>query len=182
MIGNLIYPGDLFFWRGRSPFANVVRWRTASTYSHVALAVPLYDGRQTPWYCLEAVPLAGVRLYPVARYLREKPEEQIDLFRLDVTGPERWKVVRLALAEVGDGYALLSQFAWSVGWLGSWLRRLCGGRGDLHIGRQFCSELVAGAFQGAGLALPKEPALMTPQDVAELPYVSFVEPLRLSNA
>ena len=175
-----ISAGDLFLFKGDGRFARLIKDRTNSQYSHIGSAVPLFDGDESRWLVGEAVLGAGVRLFPLQRYLAEG--ETVDWFRLE---PDllrshdcRWKVLRFVFDRLGDRYDLV-QLSWSFGWIGSLWRKLSGRPTDLHPQEFFCSELVSAALQKAGLELPKEPSLMTPQDVAELPFVSFQETLTL---
>jgi hypothetical protein len=168
-----ISPGDLLFWKGGNLFSQAIERRTNSEYSHVAIVIPTREGDGTVWDVIEAVAIHGVRQFPLDRYLRDYPGEQVDWFRLDANALERWKLIRFCRRRIGDGYATPRQMSRSFGWLGPWLKKTFCLPTDDNPERQFCSELVSAGLEAAGLAIPKEPALMSPQDVAELSYVSF---------
>lgn len=137
------------------------------------MAMPVWIGESTAQDVIEAVVRHGVRQFPLDRYLAMYPNERVDWFRLHAKAGERWKAVRYCRSRIGDQYASARQFARSFGWLGPVIRRLLGLPADVDADRQFCSELVSAALKAAGLPIPLEPALMTPRDCAELPYVAF---------
>src|SRR5690242_17673951 len=60
--------GDVLGFRGRGPASALIRWATASRYSHVGL-VYRFEGRV---YCLEAVG-SGVRLIIMSELTRRYP-------------------------------------------------------------------------------------------------------------
>jgi len=147
--------GDVLCFRGRGPLGYLIRRMTGSPYSHIGLTYR-FEGRV---YCLEAVG-AGVRLVLMSQ-LMKRYKGGIDYYAVDVEEPVRRRAVSWSFGQLGKLYdtAGIARFAWTL---------LSGNaskaRADDHW---FCSELVAAAFENAGLRLVGRAAdFTTPDDLA----------------
>ena len=61
--------GDLAICSGENPFSHVIRWATASPWSHIAMIIRLEDLDRV--MVLEAVAKVGVRAVPLSRFVSE---------------------------------------------------------------------------------------------------------------
>lgn len=132
------------FSRKRDPFSALIRWFTWSQYSHVDLVLP--DGR-----LLGATALRGVDI--------REPEDFEAVKRFTVDAPT--DVLKLASLQVGKPYDWPGIFG------------IVGRHDWQDPSRWFCSELVAWAFQSAGVPLLRgdRSHRITPRDLLLSPLL-----------
>lgn len=155
--------GDVLLFRGRGPMSRTIRLLTSSPYSHVGL-VMLYEGRV---YCVEAVG-KGVRLILMSEVVRQY-HGGIDYYRLrEAAEGQRRGALGFCLQQLGKLYdrAGLVRFVALL---------LLGRKPRAWRDRYwFCSELVAAAYRGQGIALATErPAYTSPADLAVSPLLEL---------
>lgn len=151
-------PGDFILVRSPGWLGRIVTWaqrsglrdpdrRRFAHWSHAALVV------STGGHIVDVGP-RGVRL----GHLRCYRGVDYHYVRLAGSLAERLLAVRYARGCVGERYARLAPLA--VGML------LDGPRSASRPGRHSCASVVAGALAQAGAAFDRDPARMTPADLA----------------
>jgi hypothetical protein len=157
--------GDVLCFRGRKLGSALIRWVTASRYSHVGL-VYCFEGRV---YCLEAV-ASGVRLIIMSELVR-RYAGGIDYFAIpEANLQQREGAIGFAFEQLGKLYnrAGLARFIWFL-WSGSRVRRRSRARNQW-----FCSEIVNEAYRRQGLPLVTVTSAYTsPEDIATSPRLVF---------
>lgn len=161
--------GDLIFWSGRSLWSRLIRLRSESKFSHVGMIVMFRDST----WIVESLEGKGVRFVPLEAWTEwvRCGLGRYALYRLQATDDQRRMASDFCLNRVGFEYASPRQFVRSFGWLTRKIGRWLGLPADENAKRYFCSELVAAALKNAGLRIPKPSVVMTPGDVALLPYL-----------
>jgi uncharacterized protein YycO len=149
-------PGDVLLFRGRGLASQAIRIVTRSPYSHVGLVYP-FEGRV---FCMEAVGV-GVRLILMSE-LMKRYHGGIDYFEVSGASPEqRHGAISFCFAQLGRLYDRPGILRFVVALV---FNRKVAVREDQAW---FCSELVAAAYRGQGLALAAESAAYTsPADLA----------------
>lgn len=152
---------DILLYKGESPTSRLIRWRTKSPYSHVAVVVApeIYLGIES-----NTGHQSGVRAFD----LRKLDSQSVDVFRLK----SEWrvaqeKVISFLVAHLGAPYD------WGgVGWLA--VLKLFGLRSQANRFQKekdyFCSELVYEAFQEGGLDIVPQvdqADITSPGDIAQ---------------
>jgi uncharacterized protein YycO len=154
--------GDLLCFRGRGLVSFGIRGLTRSEYSHAGLVYLFLDRV----YCLEAVG-HGVRLMLMSELVRYY-DGGIDYFEVDAEPAARDDVVKFAFFQLGKRYD-----TWGIV---RFLAMLATGRAR-RVGRDdrwFCSELVAAAYQTAGLPLVERgEAYTSPSDLVRSERVRY---------
>lgn len=155
--------GDLLCFRGRGIASFLIRAFTRSWYSHVGL-VYWHQGRN---FCIEAVGV-GVRIVLVSE-LQRRYHGGIDYFRVrDSDEPQREKAVAFCFAQLGKLYDHVGIWRFIVAIV---FGKVAAVRRDEQW---FCSELVAAAYEDAGLPLTaKDESYTSPQDLAASPQVAY---------
>ena len=164
--------GDLVFWSGRSIWSRLIRLRSESHFSHVGMIVE----RDDRTWVVESLEGKGVRLVPLSvwsDWVRQR-QGHYAIYSLQASDVQRSEAAKFMLDRVGLEYASPRQFIRSFGWLSRKVCRWLGLPADEDATRYFCSELVAAALSSADLRIPKSPAMMTPGDVALLPYLDKI--------
>lgn len=169
-IHDQIASGDFFFIQGNSWYARLIRWNTASRFTHVGIAVWISFGKDDrKRLCIfEAINGQGVRLYPMDRYLGlcKKAREKVFWYRTD-SSINREAIVAFVSLHWGKRYATTWQMVYSFGWGTQIFKKIFGWSDkDLNKDGFFCSELGAGALLFAGVKT-KLPASQSPGDLAE---------------
>lgn len=143
-------------YRGTSLISRLIRWRTWSDYSHVSLI-------RVTGEVIEAWHRGGVQ----ARACWDEahtPGTVIELYAVEASLEAQERAWAFAEAQVGRGYD----------WRGilGFLTRSDGQRPRLW----FCSELVASAFDSAGVPLlgRMPPHRMSPGDVVHSPRLRYI--------
>jgi hypothetical protein len=185
---HLLLPGDALLFEGTHPYSRVIERYTNSRYSHVAIVAGVMPNSGfrpdlNRVLIVEALESKGVRIYPLDRYLRECEQEgcKVDWYSLKTPRSIRNQIVAYAISQVGDEYAL-GQVAWSFLRLPQVLRKLFRLPTYVQKHHWFCSQLASACLAKAEFEIPKMPALMTPEDVSELPYLEFRETLTSAEA
>jgi uncharacterized protein YycO len=118
----------VLLFKGRGIISWSIRWFTRSQYSHAAIQVQ--SGQ-----IFEAWQGAGVRVTTLRSW------KDVDVFEVDVTLEQRQKIHEFLEGELGCGYDY-----WGIwGFVSRQPRR--------SNKKWFCSELVAAAFEEAGISL-----------------------------
>lgn len=167
--------GDLLFFSGQRWWSRLIRLRTSSKWSHVGMVawVPRDNEPGTP-QVIEALEGKGVRVASIHWW--RKWHGLVAVGYVNLPEEIRLQAVDFAAHQRGSLYASPRQFVRSFSLLWSRLAGLFGLHADSDARRWFCSELVSAAFRHTGhVNTPKEPARMTPGDVAALQYVTIEE-------
>lgn len=140
--------GDVALFRGRSPFAWLVKLRTRSEYSHAGIFWRMKLNGSDRVVVIESLEPHGVRVFPLDRYVERG--ERIDWFALTDPAIDGERAAKFALQQWGAPYAL-RQLWWAFSRV-AWVARLLFRRRPANVdpGRWFCSELVAAALLQAG--------------------------------
>jgi uncharacterized protein YycO len=120
----------ILLFRGRGLISALIRWQTRSCYSHAALLLP--DGETI----VEAWQGAGVR---IKRKFRDW--SNVDSFDVHMTTHQWGRVMDFAVSQIGKPYDYRQVIRF--------VTRTRSKPND----RWFCSELVAAAFNHAGMPL-----------------------------
>lgn len=173
--------GDLVFFSGRRWWSRLIRFRTASRWSHVGIVTDVVHGSRgsVPLVLItEAIEGKGVRVVPADVWSTWQGSVAIGYVRLCESS--RQQIADFARSQQGCRYASPRQFVRSFSLLWSRVAVLLGLRDDEDDTRWFCSELAASAIASANkLRLPKAAAKMSPGDVSEMMCVNLTRELEL---
>jgi hypothetical protein len=167
--------GDLLLFSGERWWSRIIRLRSQSKWSHVGIVVWVpRKGEDGHPQIVEALEGHGVRVANIHWW--RKWRGTVAVGYVNLPEPARFKMADFASRQRGRLYASPRQFVRSFSLLWSRIAPLLGIRADNDVRRWFCSELAAAAFRFTGyVTTPKEPARMTPGDVASLQYVTVQE-------
>ncbi|MBI4368125.1 MAG: hypothetical protein HY588_01885 [Candidatus Omnitrophica bacterium] len=162
-------PCDILLYKGTGRTSRLIRWKTKSPYSHVAVVVEpaIYLGIES-----NTGHQSGVRAFD----LRKLDQAAVDLFRIKPASqfqPE--KVISFLVAHLGMPYDYRG-----VLWLG--ILKLLNLKSKSNRFQKdqdyFCSELVYEAFNNAGLDIVPEvdeADITSPGDIAKSSVLEKIE-------
>jgi hypothetical protein len=142
-------------WQPSLLFVWLIHVFTQSRWNHAALALGP-DQASGDQMMVEATASKGVQVNPV----RSRSDE-LRIVRMSYDGNDREEVLTFAQRRVGIRYGFLTAFMIGV-------RHVFPGAVILKFGDQvICSELVAEALERAAFDWGKDPAAVSPGDIAE---------------
>lgn len=97
-----IKDGDLIAFSGKKLLSRLIQKVTYSVISHVGMAVWI----KNRLFVIEAVEGAGIRFYPLSKYVREGSKVEWWKLYHDSFNVDREKVIIFAMDRVGDAYGL----------------------------------------------------------------------------
>jgi hypothetical protein len=185
-VRKLVKTGDLLLCSANDPFSRVIRWSSASPWSHVAIAyrIPALNRVMV----LESVQKLGVRTVPLSTFISRTSNGthpypgRILLARhegiADLAPARLRKLFDFAFSQLGDPFA--------GGEIVKIAIRLLLGRLAIRFpkrlqphGEYICSEFVAACFDKAGIKVPWDGlGFVAPNDFADAPQVTAVAQVR----
>jgi hypothetical protein len=185
-VRRLVRNGDLLLCSANDPFSRLIRWSSASPWSHVAIAYRIRSLNRV--MVLESVQQLGVRTVPLSTFISKTSTGthpypgRILLARhagiADLSAERTRRLFASAFDRLGDRFAggeiLKIALRIVLGRLDVRLPRSLGPR-DEYI----CSEYVAKCFESAGLKIPWDGlGFVAPADFAADPEVKAVAQIR----
>jgi len=171
-VRRLVRDGDLLLCSANDPFSRLIRWSSASPWSHIAMAFRIPSLNRV--MVLESVQQLGVRSVPLSTFISKTS-----------TGTHPYpgqtsskRLYDFAFGRLGDRFA-----GGEIAKIGL---RLLLGRLDIRLpdslgprNEFICSEFVAKCFEKAGLEIPWDGlGFVAPADFANAPQVEAVAQIR----